>query len=44
VAAGFVFDAESGLLASASDPHSSMVFDPSIKGAIDRFAYRFVRP
>lgn len=43
-AAGFVLDEESSLLANKDDPHSSKVFDPSIKGATDRFAYRFVRP
>ena len=43
-AAGFVLDAESTVLASKHDPHSSKVFDPSIKGATDRFAYRFVKP
>ncbi|MET0280050.1 MAG: class I SAM-dependent methyltransferase [Steroidobacteraceae bacterium] len=43
-AAGFIFDAESTLLANKDDPHSIKVFDPSIKGKTDRFAYRFVRP
>jgi predicted methyltransferase len=43
-AAGFVLDAESSLLANKDDPHSVKVFDPSIKGETDRFAYRFVRP
>jgi predicted methyltransferase len=43
-AAGFVLDAESSLLASESDPHSIKVFDPSVKGQTDRFAYRFVKP
>ena len=43
-AAGFVLDAESTVLANKHDPHSSKVFDPSIKGATDRFAYRFVKP
>jgi predicted methyltransferase len=42
--AGFVLDAESTVLANKDDPHSIRVFDPSIKGATDRFAYRFVRP
>jgi predicted methyltransferase len=41
--AGFVLDAESTVLANKSDPHSIKVFDPSIKGETDRFAYRFVR-
>jgi len=43
-AAGFVLDAESDLLASKDDPHAIKVFDPSIKGQTDRFAYRFARP
>jgi predicted methyltransferase len=41
--AGFVLDAESTVLANKDDPHSIKVFDPSIKGETDRFAYRFVR-
>ena len=41
--AGFVLDAESTALANKDDPHSTKVFDPSIKGVTDRFAYRFVR-
>ena len=43
-AAGFVLDAESTVLANKHDPHTSKVFDPSIKGETDRFAYRFVKP
>jgi len=43
-AAGFVLDAESTLLADKDDTHSIKVFDPSIKGETDRFAYRFVKP
>ncbi len=43
-AAGFVLDAQSTVLANKDDPHSIKVFDPSIKGATDRFAYRFVKP
>jgi predicted methyltransferase len=42
-AAGFVMDAESTMLANKDDPHSIKVFDPSIKGKTDRFAYRFVK-
>ena len=42
-AAGFVLDAESTTLANKDDPHSIKVFDPSIKGQTDRFAYRFVK-
>jgi predicted methyltransferase len=43
-AAGFVLDAESTMLANKDDPHSIKVFDRSIKGETDRFAYRFVKP
>ncbi|HEY4183387.1 MAG TPA: hypothetical protein VGM90_41470 [Kofleriaceae bacterium] len=43
-AAGFTLDAESALLANTDDQHTIKVFDPSIKGATDRFAYRFVKP
>jgi predicted methyltransferase len=43
-AAGFVLDAESAMLARKDDSHSSKVFDPSIKGETDRFAFRFVKP
>ena len=42
--AGFVLDTESPMLANRDDPHSVKVFDPSIKGKTDRFAYRFVKP
>ena len=42
--AGFVLDAQSTLLANPEDPHGIKVFDPSIKGNTDRFAYRFVKP
>ncbi len=42
-AAGFVLDAESTVLANAADPHAVKVFDPAIKGATDRFAYRFLK-
>ncbi|MBZ9797285.1 class I SAM-dependent methyltransferase [Mesorhizobium sp. ES1-4] len=43
-AAGFVLEAESTMLANTDDPHSIKVFDPSIKGETDRFAYRFRKP
>src|SRR6201991_1861895 len=39
-AAGFVLDAESTMLVNEDDRHSIKVFDPSIKGQTDRFAYR----
>ena len=43
-AAGFVLDAQSTMLANKDDSHSIKVFDTSIKGDTDRFAYRFVKP
>jgi predicted methyltransferase len=43
-AAGFVLEAESSMLANKDDSHSIKVFDPSIKGETDRFAYRFMKP
>lgn len=43
-AAGFMLDAESTMLTNKHDPHSIKVFDPSIKGETDRFAFRFVKP
>jgi predicted methyltransferase len=43
-AAGFVLDAQSTVLTNKDDPHSIKVFDPSIKGHTDRFAFRFVKP
>jgi predicted methyltransferase len=42
--AGFVLDAQSSMLANKDDAHSIKVFDPAIKGATDRFIYRFVKP
>ena len=42
--AGFKFDGESKALANPADPHTALVFDPSIRGKTDRFAYRFVKP
>ncbi|UZE52419.1 hypothetical protein ONR75_04990 [Rhodopseudomonas sp. P2A-2r] len=43
-AAGFRLDAQSAVLARKDDPHAIKVFDPSIKGETDRFAYRFIKP
>ena len=43
-AARFVLDAQSTMLTNKDDPHAIKVFDPSIKGKTDRFAYRFVKP
>ncbi|MGH6870240.1 MAG: class I SAM-dependent methyltransferase [Rhizomicrobium sp.] len=43
-AAGFVFDGETGILANPADPHTMIVFDPSIRGKTDQFAFRFRKP
>src|SRR5476651_1760028 len=43
-AAGFALEAESSMLANKADPHSTKVFDPSIKGETDRCAFRFKKP
>ena len=32
------------MLANKDNGHSVKVFDPSIKGQTDRFAYRFLKP
>jgi predicted methyltransferase len=42
-AAGFVLDEQSNAFEEQGDSHSVKVFDPSIKGQTDRFAYRFVK-
>jgi predicted methyltransferase len=42
-AAGFVLEEESKVLAQPEN-HSLNVFDPSIRGKTDQFAFRFVKP
>jgi predicted methyltransferase len=44
LAAGFKLDAESSILANASDDHTKNVFDPSVRGHTDQFLYRFKEP
>ena len=44
LAAGFVLDGESKLLANPADDHSKMVFDPAIRGKTDQFLLRFRKP
>ncbi len=44
VAAGFVFDGESKVLANPADPHTAVVFDPTIRGKTDQFVFRFRKP
>ena len=41
--AGFVFDAESRVLAHPDDDHTKLVFDDAIRGKTDQFVYRFKR-
>lgn len=43
-AAGFVFIGESDILRNPADPHTSLVFDPAIRGHTDQFIYVFRRP
>jgi len=42
--AGFVLDGESAMLHRDDDPHTVVVFDPTVRGHTDRFAFRFVKP
>lgn len=42
--AGFVLEAESGLLRVPADDHSKLVFDPAVRGKTDRVVYRFRKP
>jgi predicted methyltransferase len=42
--AGFNFAAESAVLRNSADPHTVIVFDPSIRGKTDQFAYLFRKP
>jgi predicted methyltransferase len=44
VKAGFVFDAESRVLAHPDDDHTKLVFDDAIRGKTDQFVYRFKKP
>jgi predicted methyltransferase len=44
LAAGFVFDGESDVLRNPSDSHAVIVFDPTVRGRTDQFAYRFRKP
>lgn len=43
-AAGFKFVGETDLLKSTADPHTANVFDASIRGKTDQFAYKFIKP
>lgn len=42
--AGFRLEAESDIYARPSDPRTTSVFDPAIRGQTDQFALRFRKP
>jgi predicted methyltransferase len=43
-AAGFVFEAETGILRNPGDDHSLRIFDPLIRGRTDQVVLRFRKP
>jgi predicted methyltransferase len=43
-AAGFKLEAESSILRNAKDPHTAVIFDPSIRGKTDQVVLRFRKP
>jgi len=42
--AGFKLEAESDMLRNPSDPHTAVVFDPSIRGRTDQVVFKFRKP
>jgi predicted methyltransferase len=42
--AGFELDGESEALSNTTDDHTTLVFDPAIRGKTDRFVLRFRKP
>jgi predicted methyltransferase len=44
LAAGFVLDGESKVLANPADDHTKNVFDPAIRGKTDQFLLKFRKP
>ena len=40
-AVGFKYVSESTVLRNPADPHTALVFDPSIRGHTDQFIYKF---
>jgi predicted methyltransferase len=44
VKAGFTLEAESDALRNPADPRTANVFDPSIRGHTDQFAFKFKKP
>jgi len=43
-AAGFVFDGQTDVIRNSADPHTAIVFDPSIRGHTDQFVFKFRKP
>jgi predicted methyltransferase len=43
-AAGFEYVGENDALRNPDDPHTAKVFDPSIRGKTDKFAFKFRKP
>jgi len=43
-AAGFKFEGESDVVRNPADPHTALVFDPSIRGKTDQFVFKFRKP
>ena len=43
-AAGFKYVGHSNVLRNMHDPHTKIVFDPSIRGRTDRFVFKFRKP
>ncbi len=43
-AAGFVLEAETPILRNPADPHTAIVFDPTIRGHTDQVVFRFKKP
>jgi predicted methyltransferase len=41
---GFKLEAESDILHNPADPHTALIFDPSIRGHTDQFLLRFKKP
>ena len=41
---GLVFAGSSPVVANPADPHTAVVFDPSIRGRTDQFLFRFRKP
>lgn len=44
MSAGFEFVGQSKVLRNPNDPHTKLVFDPSIRGRTDQFIYKFRKP